>query len=216
VTSIELFGVRVDEPVGVATDLLVSAVCLYAYFRLKNEGRTGWVHRYFRLYFFWMGVATCLGGIIGHGFLYALSFEWKLPGWIISMFAVAMIERSSIETAKPLINPKTGQFFLTLNVIELAATLIVTMVTLNFKWVELHSAYGLLGVVFPFHLYTYIKTKDKGSLTILTAVGITAIAAVVFIKRLSFGEWFNHLDISHMVMAVGAWVFYRGAILLRD
>lgn len=215
-TSIDLLGVRVDEPVGVATDLLVSAVCWYAYFMLKKQARAGWAHRYFRVYFFWMGVATFLGGMIGHGFLYALSFEWKLPGWVVSMFAVAMIERSSIETAKPLITEKTGKFFLTLNILELASTLVVTMWTLNFKWVEIHSTYGLLGVVLPFHTYTYIKTKDKGSLTIIYAVAITAMAAIVFINRISFGIWFNHLDISHTIMAIGAYVFYRGAILLKD
>src|ERR1043165_3568967 len=113
--SIYPFGIRIDEPIATVTDILVSAVCLYAFFKLtqkKLPGRSQW---YFRYYFLLIGIATFLGGVIGHGFLYALSFPWKLPGWTISMLSVALIERSSIERAKPLIDPKVGRFFLILN-----------------------------------------------------------------------------------------------------
>ena len=163
-----------------------------------------------------MSIATFLGGLIGHGFLYALSFPWKLPGWIVSMLSVALIERSSIERAKPLIDPRVGRFFLILNIIELLTIMTVTMTTLNFKWVEFHSGYGLLGVVLPFHAYTWYKTRDRGSSVVIIAVAIASCAALIFMNKISLHEWFNYLDISHVVMAIGAYVFYRGALLLRQ
>jgi hypothetical protein len=163
-----------------------------------------------------MSIATFFGGVIGHGFLYALSFPWKLPGWIISMLSVALIERSSIERAKPLIDPRVAKFFLGLNIVELLTIMTITITTLNFKWVEFHSGYGLLGVVLPFHAYTWYKTRDKGSFVIILAVLVACLAALIFMNQISIHTWFNHLDISHVMMAVGAYVFYRGALLLNS
>lgn len=213
-TSIELFGIRIDEPVTTATDILVSAVCFFAFYSLTKRKLPARTQTYFRLYFLLMSIATFIGGVIGHGFLYALSFPWKLPGWIMSMLSVAMIERSSIERVKPLIDPQIAVFFLGLNIVELLTVVTITMSTLNFKWVEFHSGYGLLGVVLPFHAYTWYKTRDKGSFVIIIAVLVSSCAALIFMNKISLHEWFNYLDISHILMAIGAYVFYRGALLL--
>jgi len=158
-----------------------------------------------------MAIATLLGGLIGHAFLYAFSFAWKLPGWIVSMLSVALIERSSIERVKSLIDPRVGKFFLALNIVELLTVMSITMWTLDFKWVEFHSGYGLLGVVLPFHLYTWYRTRDKGSFVVIIAVLVASCAALVFMNKLSIHEWFNYLDISHTMMAIGAYLFYKGA-----
>jgi hypothetical protein len=214
--SVWIGNLKIDEPVTMITDLLVSAVCLYSFLKLSKLNRPGKTHLYFRLYFLLMFIATFLGGVIGHGFLYAFSFAWKLPGWIVSMLSVALIERSSIENAKPLIDPRVGRFFLILNLLELATIMTITMVSLNFKWVEFHSGYGLLGVVLPFHLYAWYKTKDKGSFLVIIAVLIASVAALIFMNQVSLHKWFNHLDISHIIMAIAAYVFYRGALRLGD
>ncbi len=213
-TSIQLFGIRIDEPMATLTDVIVASVCFYAFYQLNKRKLPGRSQMYFRYYFLLMGIATFLGGVIGHGFLYALSFGWKLPGWIVSMVSVALVERSAIAHAKPLIKPGLSKFFLYFNLVELLTIMTITMTTLNFKWVEVHSGYGLLAIVSTFHAYTYYKTKDKGSLTILKAVAITCIGSGFFIFKISFGKWFNYIDISHVFLAVSAYVFYLGALRL--
>ena len=149
--SIYPFGIRIDEPMATITDVVVSAVCFYAFYKLKRKNLPGRSQWYFLYYFLLIGIATFLGGVIGHGFLYALSFAWKLPGWIISMISVALIERSAISHARRLIKPAVVRFFLVLNIIELLVIMTITMTTLNFFWVQVHSAYGLLVLVFSFH-----------------------------------------------------------------
>lgn len=214
--SISIYSIRIDEPINTLTDLVVSAICFYAFFKLTKSELTGRTQLYFRMYFLLLGIATLLGGIIGHGFLYVFSFAWKLPGWIISMLSVAFIERSSIEHAKPHIAPGIGKFFLVLNIIELLTIMSITIYTLNFKWVEFHSGYGLLAVVLPFHAYTYFKTRDRGSFTILFAVGVACIAALIFMNQISVNKWYNYIDISHTLMAIAAYIFYRGALKLNS
>lgn len=198
------------------TDLLVTAVCLYSYYQLTKRKLPGQAQLFFRYYFLLIGISTFFGGVIGHGFLYALRFEWKLPGWIISMISVALIERSSISHARPFIIPSIGIIFLAINILELLCAISITLYTLDFFWVEAHAAYGLLVVVASFHGYVYLKSRDKGSLLILSGVAITACASIIFMNEISIHKWFNHIDISHVLLSVASYIFYKGALHLQQ
>lgn len=214
--SIELFGIRIDEPVVAFTDLIVSAVCFYAFYKLNKIKLKNNVHWNLKYYFLSMAIATFIGGVIGHGFLYLLSFAWKLPGWLTSMFSIALLERASILYAKPLIKPRIGRFFATMNLIELSTFIIITFSTLNFFFVEVHSAYGLLIIVTSFNIVVYRKTKSEASKLFLIAVSISAISAVIFMNEWSFSTWFNHYDISHILMSISAFMFYKGSLKMID
>ncbi|PLX12730.1 MAG: hypothetical protein C0597_12635 [Marinilabiliales bacterium] len=235
--SIFPFGLRIDEPVTTLTDLFVSFICFYAFFKLNKIDVKNKVHLYLKYYFLSMGIATTIGGIIGHGFIYLFDAQWtapegfirvlgkifgeeilkdvanpwKLPGWLTSMFSIALVERASIEYARPLINRKVVTFFAWLNVIELLTFVTITFASLNFFFVEVHSAYGLLLVVTSFNLLVYLKTKKKGSKLFLIAVGFSAIGALFFMNKWGFSPWFNHYDISHVLMTFSALYFYIGS-----
>ncbi len=127
------------------------------------------------------------------------------------MLSVALIERSAIEHAKPHIKPGIGKIFLIINIIELITIMTITMITLNFRWVEFHSGYGLLAIVAPFHLWVFYKTHDRGSLFVLAGVALASVAALFYMNKISLHTWFNYLDISHTIMAIAAYVFYLGA-----
>lgn len=214
--SIWIGGLRIDEPVTMLTDLLVSAVCLYAFYQLQRSSSTSKVILFIKYYFLGMAVATAIGGIIGHGFLYAFSFAWKLPGWLTSMFSIALIERAVIEKAKPIISKNLGKFFTWLNIIELSLFVVFTFSTLNFLFVEIHSAYGLLIVVASFSVFTYWKTKNKGSKNFIIGVAFCAISALFFMNEWSIHTWFNYLDVSHVFMTIAALFFYKGALLFDN
>lgn len=210
--SIWIAGVRIDEPMTTLTDLLVSAICFYAFYMLSKRKVESRAAIFVKYYFLTMGIATGIGGIIGHGFLYAFSFGWKLPGWLTSMISVALIERAVIEKAKPIISKTLATFFTWLNAVELLIFVTITFVTLDFFFVEVHSAYGLLIVVTSFSLYTYSKKRNQGSKLFLIGVLLCAVSALFFMNEWSLHTWFNYLDISHVFMAMAAWQFYRGAL----
>lgn len=212
--SVELYGIRVDEPVTTLTDLVVTAVCIYAFYRLNTIPKQNNVHTYLKYYFISMAIATAVGGLIGHGFFYLFTFAWKLPGWLTSMLSIALVERAAILYARNLVKPVVGNFFAWLNVIELITFVVITFITLDFFFVEAHAAYGLLIVVSSFSLITYIKTKSKGSLNFLIAVAFSAVGALFFMNKWGVSPWFNHFDISHLFLACSAWFFYRGSMLI--
>lgn len=214
-TSVDFFGLQIMEPVTVATDLLVSAVCIYAFIKIRTTKSSLPSLQLLKYYFLLLAISTAYGGIIGHGLQHLLSFGWKVPGWFISMISIALIERASILHAQPILRPGLGRFFAILNIIELVSLISVVAITLDFFFVEAHAAYGLLLIVSSFELFIYLKTKNEGSKTLLIAVAISALAATVHLSRFTIHVWFNHLDLSHVLMAVAAYVFYLGAIKIK-
>lgn len=214
--AVEYFGIRIDEPVTTFTDLIVSAVCFYAFYQLRKISLKNKVHWNLKYYFLSMALATLIGGVIGHGFLYLFTFAWKLPGWLTSMFSIALLERASILYAKPLVKPRVGNFFAWMNIIELSTFVIVTFSTLNFFFVEVHSAYGLLVIVTSFNFVVYRKRKSEASKLFLIAVGISAISALIFMNEIGISKWFNHYDISHILMSISAFIFYKGSLKMIE
>jgi hypothetical protein len=212
--EIYIFNIRINEPVTMITDLMVSGVCYYAFIRLSADKNPPRTLVYLKYYLLVMGIATTLGGIIGHGFLYLFSFAWKLPGWLVSMVSINLIERAAIEHARNIIHPRLGKFFSWLNIIELLTFVTITFSTVNFFFVEVHSAYGLLVVVSSFNLYVFMKTRDPASGRFLIAVGIAAISALIYMNEWGISKWFNYTDISHCLITAAAWFFYRGGKLL--
>ena len=200
--SIFPFGFRIDEPVTAATDILVSVVCFYAFYKLRQVPTQNRVHTYLTYYFLTMGLATFLGGVIGHAFLYAFSMYWKLPGWLVSMFSVALIERASILYARPLVKPSVGRFFTVMNVIELITFVVITFSTLNFFFVEVHSTYGLLLIVTGFNLVVFVKRRTPTSKFFLSAVFVMVLSSLIFMNKIGISPWFNHMDISHIGMTI--------------
>jgi hypothetical protein len=143
-----------------------------------------------------MGIATFLGGVVGHGFLYFFNditnvdlpvSPWKLPGWYVSMLSIALLERAVIERSKILVPYRVGWFFSRLNIVELLTFMTITGFTLNSFFVEVHSAYGLLVVTSSFSLFIFIKTRHIGSRRFLVAVACSALSALFFMNKWGIG-----------------------------
>lgn len=235
--SIEILGVLINEPVTVFTDLLVSAVCLYAFVKIGKMAVRSRLRTYLMWYFILMSLATAIGGLVGHGFLwyFTVSWEnpqwvreiiekfwflesqepayaWKLPGWIFSMLSIMFVERAAIEQVRPLVKPIVGKSFRIINMVELLLFMTITLATLNFRYVEIHSGYGLMFVVLSLQSYAYYRTKNEGSKFFLYGVAVAAVAALFYLNEIGIHKWFNHIDMSHTLMALSAYLFYLGAI----
>lgn len=223
--SVYLGNFRIDEPVTMLTDLVITLVCFYAFVQLGKKTILSKPQHYLRYYFLMMGFATMIGGIFGHGFLYYFGLNWKLPGWLTSMFAVTLIERASIEQTKDIVRPSILKTMRVANLIELVTFVSLTFVTLffrlldprdSFRFVELHTAYGLLLIVLPLQAFVYWKTGNAGSRLFLIGIGCVILTAFVYYFEFAFSKWFNQHDISHLVIAFSSWLFYQGTLRLTE
>lgn len=211
--SIEWFGIRIDEPVTVATDLVLAAINLYAFFQLGKQ-QPSTTLRFLRLYFLLMAIATTLGGLVGHGFLYALSTKWKFPGWFVSMVAINLLERAMISWSRGFLKGSQHHFFSIVNIVELIVFSVLAFTTLNFRFVEAHTAYGVMVFVAGFAVFNYRKRGGHGRAAaryLLYAVGFAAVGGLFFIFRIGMDEWFTHADTSHVFLWFSSWSFFRAA-----
>lgn len=216
--SIYPWGIRIDEPVTTLTDLLIAAINVYAAIRLARRKQEHPALRYFIWYFWLMAAATTYGGVIGHGFLYAFGFAWKLPGWFISMVSITLLERAMIEYSKPLMTGRVNRWFTIFNLVELGTFAFLAYYFLNFKFVEIHTAYGLVIFVLSFSIFNYRRrpTPDrKAARNFIIGVIWAVFAGVFYIGRLGFHEWFNHADVSHTFLCLASWSFYRATMAIK-
>lgn len=214
--GIDVLGFHIMEPTTVITDLMVSVVCFYAFFKIKNLVNRTKPQYFAQIFMLMMGIAATLGGIFGHGLIHIVHPYFKIPGWYFSMFAVAFIERSAIAQASLVMAKKVGQFFLVLNMMELIILCGVTLYTLKFKFVEFHSAYGFLIVVLLFHAYNYYKTKDRGSKLMLLNTILLLITVFIYNYPVIFHTFFNHRDLAHLVMCFSIYLIYRATLQLGN
>lgn len=210
INTIYLGGIRIDEPIVTITDLVISVLSFYYYYKLRNHESNHLTFFYFKYYFLVMGIATAFGGIIGHAFLYAFTFAWKLAGWVISMIAIMLIERAAIEHTRILLNNKIINLLRIINVVEFVIFLGLTFYFLDFFYVELHTAYGLMVVLFSLELLLFIRAKNDASKLLLMAVVLVGLAAFVFMGRIVLHQWFNHMCLSHVFMSITTVLIYKG------
>lgn len=214
--DIYILGLRIEEPVTVASDILISLVCFYAFLVLKKNTKAIRMNRYMQYYFLLMSIATLWGALFGHAFEYVVGFYGRMPGWYISMFSIMFFERAAIEHVRPIVSNRLIKVFLIINILELILMASLTTFTLDFFFVQVHSAYGVLVVVSSFHLYSFSKTKDQGSKVILFGVLIVAVAAIIYNYQIVIDKWFNHLDFAHVLMAIASIVFLKGTLKLKE
>ncbi len=212
-TDIILFGIRLQEIDVILTDLLWSAVSLICFIRLTSmKARLSEAGNWFRWMFLLMAIAVFLGAFMGHGFQYLLGKEGKYPGWIISMWGVACMERSAIMFAGERVSAKLGRIMSVANITELVLFHGLILYFGSFYLVEVHAAYGLVVIAFPLHFLVYRKTKSKASKHVLIGIVVAATAVVVHLTEFYLHPvWFNYHDVSHVILAVATYLYYLGA-----
>lgn len=215
-TEIDVWGLRVLEPVTAFTDLITATVCFVAFARLRALARPEREHRWMANYFLFMGTAVTFSAFIGHAFLYFFTPAWKMIGWTSSALAIWFVEMSSLEAVKQGLKPQwvslwRGIFFVQWLVFM---ALIVNPATRSFEMVKLNSSVGLAVVVLALQGYHYWHSREDGRLLLMLGIVMGIFPAIIYTGQISLHRWFNYHDISHLLMALDMYVIYRGARLI--
>jgi uncharacterized membrane protein len=207
--SIELFGVRVDEPVTSGTDIIVGLIGIFAY--LKTKGKNERHVRYYSYFFLFMALSTFCAALIGHAFNYRFGgVSAKVPGWILGIIGIGLSQFAALFHTRSLLGDSTFRILFILNALEILAVTILIFIIPTFVIVEIHSGFGLVIMVCILEGINYSKTKSILSRNMLIGVGFAVLAVATHIARLAPSVWFNHLDVSHVFMALGLYTMYKG------
>jgi hypothetical protein len=195
----------------VLTDLLITAICVFCAWRLQKKRKDNVILELLFCFYIMLALGTFFGGVLGHGLNYAVGIYGKLPGWIFSMLSVAFLERVAIFHARPLLPKGLGKFLSIANVVEMIVLSLVVFSTLNFFFVEVHGFYGLVMVVASLEFFVLHKTKVASAKYFLGGVFFAFVSAIVHISFIFPHKWFNHLDLGHVLLSIGAFLIYLGS-----
>ncbi len=207
--TIYLGNIRIDEPITVLTDLIVVCVCVFAFFKTSTSTSSKSVNLY-RWFLLVTGLSTLVSAIIGHAFLYAFSFNAKIFGWVTGIASVIFAQFAAISHTKSLFKPNTVNLLIILNSIEVILAFILLFYFNSFVVVEIHSAIGLIVTVSILEFVNYQHSKSELSKHMLLGIGVAVLAIVCHVLKLAISVWFNHMDLSHLIIAIAIYIMYLG------
>jgi len=212
--TIYIGGLRIDEPITTLTDFLFIAVCFFAFFKTKHLSKYKGVNLY-RWFFLLTGFSSLVAALIGHAFLYYFGFEAKIYGWITGIVSISFSQFAALHHTRQSISDTAFKTLRIANFIEIVTVSILLFVVYSFAIVEVHSAYSLVINVTILECIHYKKTKSLLSKNMIIGVGIAVLAVMCHIFKLAFSVWFNHLDLSHIFMALSMYMMYKGVSLYQ-
>jgi hypothetical protein len=212
--TIYIGGLRVDEPITTVTDFLFIGVCFYAFFKTKNLSAYKGVNLY-RWFFLLTGISSLVAALIGHAFLYYFGWEAKIYGWVTGIISISFAQFAVLHHTRKSIGESVFKTLRILNVIEVIVAFILTFIIYSFTVVEIHTAYCLVINVTVLEFIHYKKTGSLLSKNMMYGVGIAVLAVLCHVFKIAFSVWFNHLDLSHIFMALSMYMMYKGVSLYR-
>lgn len=206
--TIYLGGLRIDEPITTLTDFLFIGMCFYAFFKTKHLSVFKGINLY-RWFFLLTGFSSLVAALIGHAFLYYFGWEAKIYGWVTGIISISFSQFAALHHTRSSISPAAFKAFRIANYIEIITVSILLFVVYSFAIVEIHTAYSLVINVTILECIHYKKTKSLVSKNMIIGVGIAVLAVMCHIFKIAFSVWFNHLDLSHIFMALSMYMMYK-------
>jgi hypothetical protein len=209
--SIELFGLRIDEPVTTITDMIVALIGIWGYFKIAKQKNLKHVSVY-ALFFLGTGISTMIAGLLGHAFLYRFGYEIKMVGWVLGILGTCFAQFAAVYHTKETIGEKAFKLLLTICYLEVIVSMTILILKPSFLVVICHTAFGLLLMVTVLESINYAKTRSKLSLMMICGVGLAVAAIIVHTCKIAISKWFNHLDISHVFLGLSLYIMIRGVL----
>ncbi|WP_109832409.1 DUF6962 family protein [Reichenbachiella versicolor] len=200
----EYFGIVMMEPMALLFNWLIAIQCfIYAkrikQFDLDTEFAKGWYR-----FFLFFGFSTAFGGL-SHFFFHYTGMIGKLPSW---SFAVLMI--TYLELA---VSDSTDKKDILKKVIWVSSLFlfVLMIMQLDFLWVSIHTAIGLLFFLGLISLVTVRKGDDRWK-EYLYGVFFMFLTLPFVAGKIDPHIWFNRHDVSHLLMMVALFFFEKSTI----
>jgi hypothetical protein len=205
---VESLSSLLSEPMTSLTDLLLSISCFYFFFGLQkfNEASIGQQH--WQKFFLFLGVSTLLGAL-AHAIFERQNNLFYNSVWLIMQVSAGIsIFYAQAAAFGQLSHQRTRQVMVTLSIIQFVIFIPSVFYFFDFRVVAFNSLLAMtqmIVVFFPSRIENWVyKTY------ISFGFFISFLTIYVHSQKLSFAKWFNHNDISHVIMYVSILLIFRG------
>ena len=209
----------IQEPMTAATDLLIAAVSFYAYFRLRRKWPSPRPHeQLYLLFFLIMGISTVFGAFLNHAFAYFFppgNYN-LLPNWLTNVLSVCCYPLAIAGRADQVRPLPSRKIWITATLVETAAGLAVTIWKLSYLYGEIHIAICL----YLFSLPLLIRIGKDGhwqeARPAIFAIALMSFIPVILVTKFHIGSFMIDFDISHVVIAIAMYLYYRAGLRWRS
>lgn len=204
----ERLSSMLSEPMTSFTDLLLSISCFYFFFGLQNIGEVSVGQRHWQKFFLFLGVSTLLGAL-AHAIFERHNNPFYNSVWLIMQVSAGIsIFYAQAAAFGQLSHQRTRQIMVALSIIQFVIFIPSVFYFFDFRVVAFNSLLAMtqmIVVFFPSKIENWVyKTY------ISFGFFISFLTVYVHSQKLSFAKWFNHNDISHVIMYLSILLIFRG------
>lgn len=207
-TYISLFGFKLFEPVTILTNSIITIYCLFVYFSTQKFNHQ--ISRHWGIFFLLMGLSSLLA-CLTHGIHDQLGATFLRTSWFlmnsVSLIGIYFFYRATFIYSN-LNRENTTQLFNYAALVWIISLLVATYFLNNFLLIKIHA-----GIVLFYSLIVHFITfrnNHAGSGYIVAGILISFSSIIVHSLKLSFGEWFNYKDISHVIVLTSMIFLFKG------
>jgi hypothetical protein len=208
----------ITEPMTMVTDYILAVFVLTWGYRLWRDAVDRGVRseRWWAVGFGAVGLAAIAGGTT-HGFRLMLGPGGESALWWATMALIGVFAFSVLLTVA-----WAGAGGRIRNGIK---GLAIVVLVAYLGWISLGSddflfaimVYGLaLVVLLVQQVVGHFRSRDVAASWIVAGIAVAVIGSAVQQSGFALHRHFNHNDLYHVIQIVGAWLFYRGGLLLTD
>lgn len=211
-TGIDLLHIHLMEPTTVITNLITGGLCLYFFKKLTQQPVQFTLGSNWKFFFLYMGISSIIGAFthglksyFGNDNYYYLWLFMNLSGIPCSYFLL----QANIELSK--LSDSLKQLLKKLSIV-LTATLTLLVIGLNdFLFIKINAGFVILLTLYN-HLKRY-NEGHQGNGFIFAGFLVSTLSILVHTMKLSYSDWFNFKDISHVIMSISLYIIFIGVML---
>ncbi|TKB92624.1 MAG: hypothetical protein E8D41_07445 [Nitrospira sp.] len=206
-----------SEPTTMATDYVLVVLCGFFAWRLWKVGKgtaqvsvCSWAAG-----FVCFGLASLAGGTV-HGFSTLLSETALQSLWKVTIYVVGLASFFLLTgTFSACIMPSVRRFAMLIPYVQLIVYALWMATHDDFRYVIYDYALTNLCIL-ALQCHAGISRRAVSAPWLIGGVLVSFLAAGVQFNEIALHQHFNHNDLYHVIQMGGMYLFYRGALLLKD
>ena len=220
------------EPTTALTDFIITAVCIAAYVKLRRTSKLhGGYMPHYPYFFLTMGLCTFFAALMSHAFAYyfvepllvksqiallpwADKFAYHIhdmPNWLFNITSASLFELALVDRAADLAPDISRRRWLVVITAESILVLALLIFYIDYNVAAAHIALTLYAVLVPLQLLVRKHQFIDEQKLLLIGAGVMLFSGPVMATKFQFSPWFNHNDISHVLIAASMFIFYKSA-----
>ncbi len=200
--SIILGNLQIFEPVTVLTNLLLAGFCFF-----WSGAAKGNTPRFWSWFFLLLGTSVLLGA-----FAHGMYDSTDNPAQKYTRFlAIMSVSAGSLASVYVLENRILIKRLTWLLIIQFMVFSFFVLKYNRFVFVTIHSLLGLGITVGGVFIWQVSRLGSQAVTWMLGGILVNASTAIIHTLKLSPHPFFNHNDISHLILVLGCFMMFRGA-----